>query len=146
MQFLSSIKQPRSMIQVTRSRRISPERAFFPALSCRLSRTVGRKSAGRWKQYSSWNFIVRENGKILQVPFTGFYPEVRGIRAGNQPEINVSLRNLTGKVRIAAGCQLKNTDFRGTLIKSFSIFGSRKDKQEKSFKDLSETFLILRYF
>ena len=51
------------------------------------------------------------NGKIRQVPFTGFYPEVRGIRAGNQQEINVSLQNLAGKVRIAAGCQLKNTGF-----------------------------------
>ena len=81
---------------------------------------------------SGRNFIARGNRKIRQVPFTRFYREVRGIRAGNQPKINVSLWNLAGKVRIAAGCQLKNTGFRGTLIKSFSIFGSQKDKQEVS--------------
>ena len=66
--------------------------------------------------------IVPGNRKIQQVPFAGFYPEARGIRAGNQSEIDVSLRNLAREVRIAAGCQLKNTDFRGTLIKSYSIF------------------------
>ena len=91
----------------------------FPADSRAL---LAGKSTGRWKQYSGRNFIVRGNRKIRQVPFTGFYSEVRGIRAGNQPGINVSFRNPAGKTRIAAGCQLKNTAFRGTLIKSFSIF------------------------
>ena len=78
--------------------------------------------------------IVPGNGKIWQVPFAGFYPEARGIRAGNQSEINVSLRNLGGKVRIAAGCQLKNTGFRGTLIKSFSIFQVTERQTRKVFQ------------
>ena len=92
------------------------------------------------------NFAVRGNEIIRQVPFTRFYPEVRRIRAENQSEINVSLLNLAGKVRIAAGCQLKNAGFRGTLIKSFGIFWVTEKQNKKSFKDLSETFLILRYF
>ena len=114
--------QPRSMIPVTGYGRILPETAFFPALSCRFPRTSGQ------------NFIVPGNEKIRQVPFTGFYPKVRGIRAGNQPEINVSLRNLIGKVRIAAGSQLKNTVFRGTLIKSFSIFWVTERQTRKVFQ------------
>ena len=76
----------------------------------------GRKSHGIMEAVFRTDSIVPENGKIRRVPFVGFYLEARGIRAGNQSEINVSLRNLTGKVRIAAGCQLKNTGFRGTLI------------------------------
>ena len=107
------------MISVTGSGRIPPETAFFRRFPADSRVLPAEKSTGRWKQYFGWNFIVAGNEKIRQVPFTGFYPEVRGIRAGNQPESNVSLRNLAGKVRIAAGCQLKNTGFRGTLIKSF---------------------------
>ena len=101
--------------------RIPPKTAFFPVLSCKFPRSSGR------------NFIVHGNRKIRQVPLTGFYPEVRGIRVGNQPEINVSLRNLAGKVRIAAGFQLKNTGFRGTLIKSFSIFCVTERQTRKVF-------------
>ena len=107
------------MIPVPGSRRKRPFFRRFPSGSGVLP---AGKSTGRWKQYSDRNFIVRGNEKIRQVPFTGFYPEVRGIRAGNQPKINVSLRNLARKVRIAVGSQLKNTGFRRTLIKSFSIF------------------------
>ena len=86
---------------------------FFWCFPADFRALLAGKSTGRWKQYSRRNFIVRGNGKIRQVPFTEFYPEVRGIRAGNQPEINVSLRNPAGKIRIAVGCQLKNTSFRG---------------------------------
>ena len=64
----------------------------------------GRKSHGIMETVFRTDSIVPGNGKIRQVPFAGFYPEARGIRAGNQSEINVSLRNLAGKVRIAAGC------------------------------------------
>ena len=105
---------------------------FWRFTACSRLHPAG-KSTGRWKQYSGRNFIVRGNGKMRQAPFTGFYPEVRGIRAGDQPEINVSLRNLTGKVLTAAGCQLKNTGFRGTLIKSFSIFWVTERQTRKVF-------------
>ena len=67
----------------------------------------GRKSHGIMEAVFRTDSIVPGNGKIRQVTFAAFYPEGRGIRAGNPSEINVSLRNLAGKVRIAAGCQLK---------------------------------------
>ena len=122
------------MILVTGSGRIPPETAFFWCFPAGSRVLPAGKSTGRWKQYFGRNFIVRGNEKIRQVPFTGFYPEVRGIRAGNQPEINVSLRSLAGNVRIAAGSQLKNTGFRGMPIKSFSIFWVTERQTRKVFQ------------
>ena len=119
---LSKAHYLRLMIPVTEFGQIPPEMTFFRSFPAGNRVLPAGKRIGRCKQYSGRNFIVRGNGKIRQVRFTGFHPEVRGIRAGNQPEINVSLRNLAGKVHIAVGCQLKNTSFRGTLIESFSTF------------------------
>ena len=106
----------------------------------------GRKSHGVIEAVFRTDSIVPGNGKMRQVPFARFNAKGTGIRAGNQPEINVSLRNLDGKVRIAAGCQLKNTDFRRTLIKSFSIFSVTERQTKKVFQRSQWDFSYLKVF
>ena len=105
---------PRSMIPVTGYGRILPETAFFSGAFLQAPayfRPELHRTRKRENPTSSLYRILSESKR-----------DPSGKSAGNQPEIHVSLRNLTGKVRIAAESQLKNTGFQGTLIKSLSIF------------------------
>ena len=97
----------------------------------------GRKSHGIMEAVFRMDSIVPGNRKIRQVPFAGFYPEARGIRAGNQSEINVSLRNLAGKVRIAAGCQPKKYRFPKDADKIIQYFLGHGKTNKKSLSKIS---------
>ena len=103
------------------------------------------KNTGRWKQYSGRNFNLHGNTKTRKVPFLGLSPEITWIRAENQREINVSLRNPTGKVGPAAGCRLKNIGFRAILRKIIQYFSSQRRTNKKKLLrgSLSKEILFL---
>ena len=101
------------------------------------------KNTETWKQYSSRNFNVDGNAKTRKVPFIGLSPKIAWIRAGNQPEINISPRNPNGKVRPAAGCRLKNIGFRVIPRKIMQYFSGQRRTNKKRALSISMTLSLL---
>ena len=112
-----------------------PVPAFFPP-------DPTGKNTGRWKQYFGRDFNVHENTKTWKVPFIGLSPEITWIWAENQAEINISLRNPTGKVRPAAGWWLKNIGFRAISRKIMQYFSSQRRTNKKRLLRISMTLSL----
>ena len=137
---------PRLMIPVTGSGWIPPEAGFFPALSCRFPRTSCRKK--HWKMeavflpelYCTWK---RDNPvSSLYRILSGSKRDASGKPVGNQRFPSEPGRKSSYHSRISA----KKYRFLRDADKIIQYFLDHGKTNKKSFKDLSEPFLILRYF
>ena len=121
------------MIPVTGSGRIPQEMAFSPALSSRFPRTSGRKKHRKMEavfQPELHRTRKRENpASSLYRILSGSKRDPSGKPAGNQRFPSEPARKSSCGSRMSA----KNTGFRGTLIKSFSIFWVTKRQTRKVF-------------
>ena len=119
---------------------------FFLVLSCRFPRTSGRKkhrkmeAVFRKELHRTWK--PENPASSLYRILSGSKRDPSGKPAGNQRFPSEPGRKNSYRSRMSA----KKYRFPRDADKIIQYFLGHGKKQEKSFKDLSETFLILRHF
>ena len=118
----------------------------FPALNVHFQLDPIGKGIRRCKQYSSSNVVAHRKTKIRKFPFTGLSQKITRIRVRNQSELNISLGDWVEYFVPQMDIRWNTSVSEGSLIKIIQNFSGHINTNEKSFKDLNETFLISKYF